>query len=260
MRTIINSMSNGLFASVAFAAVAERQRILPDTSKDKPKAEKSESMEDFAARCDKDIEIAAKDSHSSEKSLIKALCSTMVFAAKHGQPGKLTALWKAVSLKDREAIRVFVFNVVQTHGTKIEGKPFSFMTYNKEDGFKMKTGLEKGTDRHDAAKTMRESIEKAGEHGLSIIRLGKNTIERDMEEAFDPEKATARFLKSLAKKGEVALAKQINRALDANMQLTDGDIEEAAKDGDITAKIAKKTAELARLQKQAENRPVKHVA
>ena len=252
MTTIISNLAlAGLYSSVAFAteaAQARKPRVLEEA-----KPEPVETQDDMAARVDDDVAKAISESHSSANSLARACASSLMFAALHSQPGKFTKLWKECSLKDREAVRVFYTNVLKTHGVEVEKRQISFLSYNKDNGFSM-SQFEKGTEKHTAAKAMRDSIVKTGEHGLKIIPLGKTNAEREMDNVFNPEKKVTDFLKSLARNGEIALAKQINRAIDANMQVTDGVLEEAAKNGDTNARIAKKEKELAALKAQAANK------
>ena len=217
------------------------------------KTGKTQSLSDMAHRYDKEIEEAVKDSHSSAKSLIRALTSTFLFAVIHGQPGKLDKLWKEVSLKDREAIRVFVVNVTKKYGKTVEGRPVSFLTFNKETGFAM-AKYDADSEKDKASKAMKKEIEKDGANVLSTIPMGRLDSGDAMQNAFDVVETTKRFLKTLARNGEVAQAKQINRILDEAMKMTDGDLEKIAADNDINVKIKEARDNLAALEKRAESK------
>lgn len=204
-----------------------------------------------------DETIASSANHG--KLLVKWTVKAFLFAAEHGQCGPLTRLYKNVNGTDQEGIRLFVANVIKVHGVHAEGdtnkRPVPFLKYSRDDGFSL-AAYEDKSAQDVAAKAMKKKVIAEGETGLAKIPLGRMGGNADdaMANVFDVAGSVSRFIKTLVRNGEKALALQINRAVGQEYAVAADTIETLAKDNDPAAKLAAAEKRVAAIKADIERR------
>jgi hypothetical protein len=208
------------------------------------------------------IDETISSSANHGKLLAKWTIKAFLFATEHGQCGPLTRLYKNVNGTDQEGIRLFVANVIKVHGVAAEGdtnkRPVPYMKYSREDGFSLATYEDKSA-QDVAAKAMKKKVIAEGEAGLAKIPLGRMGGNADdaMSNVFDVGGAVSRFIKTLVRNGEKALALQINRAVGQEYAVAADTIETLAKDNDPMAKLEAARKRVAALEADVERRKSK---
>jgi hypothetical protein len=198
------------------------------------------------------VDNAIKSSKDHFKILQAATVASVLFAAEHGQCGPLTRLHKDVSSSDAEGIRIFIVNMTEKFGFVITGqdgkeRKSSFLKFSRTEGFSLLTS-ENETIVKDL-KAHKAGLIKAGEDELSKLPFGKMDRDAAMAEAFDSVATVKRAVMTLARHGDAAMARAINRVLGVN-GLKDGVIDETAKANDPKTKldVIEKRAEALRAQ------------
>lgn len=201
------------------------------------------------------VDGAIKSSINHGKLLLLATVASVLFAAQHGQCGPLTRLHKEVTGSDAEGIRIFIVNMVDKYGISVTGqdgqdRKVTFLKFKKGEGFSLNVGQNENTDK--AIKAMKATVIKAGEEELSKLPMAKMDRESAMADAFDTVKTVKRTIMTLARNGDAAMAREINRLL-GNQGYTIGEIDATAKQNDPLAKLSKLKDQQEKLEKQIAN-------
>lgn len=198
------------------------------------------------------VDGAIKSSLNHAKVLLAATVASVLFAAEHGQCGPLTRLHKEISGSDAEGVRTFIVNLGDKYGVSVTGtdgtdRKVTFLKFKKGEGFSLNSSDNENVLK--GIKAMKASVIKAGEPELSKIAMAKMDRDAAMAEAFDSVRTIKRTIQTLARNGDVPMAKEINRLL-GNQGLTMGEIEEIGKNNDPKAKLAKLKDQQDKLEKQ----------
>lgn len=198
------------------------------------------------------VDGAIKSSLNHAKVLLAATVASVLFAAEHGQCGPLTRLHKEVSGSDAEGIRIFIVNMGERYGVEVTGadgvdRKVTFLKFKRDEGFSLNTSDNENVLK--GIKAMKASIIKAGEAKLSELPMSKMDREAAMSEAFDSIATVKRAIMTLARHGDAAMARAVNKAL-GNQGYTVGEIDETSKKNDPKVKLAKLDEQRKKLETQ----------
>lgn len=198
------------------------------------------------------VDGAIKSSLNHAKILLAATVASVLFAAQHGQCGPLTRLHKEVSGADAEGIRIFIVNMGERYGVEVTGadgmdRKVTFLKFKKGEGFSLNTSENENVLK--GIKAMKASVIKAGEEKLSELPMAKMDRDAAMSEAFDSIATVKRAILALARHGDGAMARAVNKVL-GNQGYTVGEIDEVAHKNDPKVKLAKLDEQREKLEKQ----------
>lgn len=208
------------------------------------------------------VDTAIKSSLNHAKVLLLATVASVLFAAEHGQCGPLTRLHKEVSGADAEGIRIFIVNMGERYGVTVTGadgtdRKVTFLKFKKGEGFSLNTSDNENVLK--GIKAMKSAVIKAGEEKLSELPMAKMDRDAAMAEAFDAIKTVKRAIQTLARNGDGAMARAVNKVLGTS-GFTVGEIDEIAKANDPKVKLAKLAEQQKKLETQIASRANQNTA